>query len=79
MSLEYIVKRILLFFIVVWAAASLNFFIPRIASDRDPIREKLGQLAATGGLNAEGLTEMVEAYQEKFGLDKPCSNSTLST
>ncbi len=71
MSLEYIIKRILLFFIVIWAAASLNFFIPRIASDRDPIREKLGQLAATGGLNAEGLTEMVEAYQEKFGLDKP--------
>lgn len=71
MSLKYVVKRILLFFVVIWAAASLNFFIPRIATDRDPIREKLGLLAATGGVNAEGLTQMVEAYQEKFGLDKP--------
>lgn len=71
MSFKYIIKRILLFFAIIWAAASLNFFIPRMASDRDPIREKLGQLAATGGLNVEGLTEMVEAYQEKFGLDKP--------
>jgi len=71
MTIGYIFKRFLLFLAIVWAAASLNFFIPRMASDRDPIREKLGQLAATGGLNAEGLTEMVEAYQQKFGLDKP--------
>ncbi len=78
MNLRFVVKRFLLFLAVIWAAASLNFFIPRVASDRDPIREKLGQLAATGGLNAEGLTEMVEAYQEKFGLDRPLIEQYLT-
>lgn len=71
MSLGYIVRRIGLLLLVVWAAATLNFFIPRLSPTRDPIRERLGQLAATGGLNAEGIEEMVRAYQARFGLDKP--------
>jgi len=71
MSLSYVLKRIGLFLLVVWAAATLNFFIPRLSPNRDPIRERLGQLAATGGLNASGIEEMVKAYQERFGLDKP--------
>ncbi len=71
MSLEYILRRIGLLLVVIWAAATLNFFVPRLSPNRDPIREKLGQLAATGGLNAEGIEEMVQAYQERFGLDKP--------
>ena len=71
MSRGYIVRRIALFFVVIWAAASINFFIPRMATGRDPIREKLGQLAATGGLRQEGVEAMVKAYQAKFGLDKP--------
>jgi len=71
MSFGYVVRRLCLFFLVVWAAASLNFFVPRMARDRDPVREKLGQLAASGGLRQEGIEEMVRAYQAKFGLDKP--------
>jgi len=71
MSRGYVLKRLLLFLIVVWAAASVNFFIPRLGTGRDPIREKLGQLAASGGLRQEGVEEMVKAYQAKFGLDKP--------
>lgn len=71
MSLGYILRRIGLLLIIIWAAATLNFFIPRLSPTRDPIRERLGQLAASGGLNAEGIEEMVKAYQEKFGLDKP--------
>lgn len=71
MTLQYVLRRIGLLFLIVWAAASLNFFIPRMSPHRDPIRERLGQLAATGGLNSEGIEEMVQAYQERFGLDKP--------
>lgn len=71
MSLGYVFRRIGLLLIVIWAAATLNFFIPRLSPNRDPIRERLGQLAATGGLNSEGIEEMVKAYQAKFGLDKP--------
>ena len=71
MSRSFVIKRIALFFVVIWAAASINFFLPRIATDRDPIRERLSQLAATGGLRQEGVEAMVEAYKAKFGLDKP--------
>ena len=69
--LAHVVRRILLLGLVIWAAATINFFLPRMATGRDPIREKLGQLAATGGLRQEGIEEMVKAYQAKFGLDKP--------
>lgn len=71
MTWRYALKRFALFLIVIWAAASLNFFLPRLGTGRDPIREKLGQLAASGGLRQEGIEEMVKAYQVKFGLDKP--------
>jgi peptide/nickel transport system permease protein len=71
MTRGFVLKRIALFLIVVWAAASVNFFVPRLGTGRDPIREKLGQLAASGGLRQDGIEAMVKAYQEKFGLDKP--------
>lgn len=78
MSRGFIIRRIGLFLIVVWAAASVNFFIPRLATGRDPIREKLGQLAASGGLRQEGVEAMVKAYQAKFGLDKPLHTQYLN-
>ena len=71
MNWNYIVRRVALFLVVVWAAASVNFFVPRLGTGRDPIREKLGQLAASGGLRQDGIEAMVKAYQAKFGLDKP--------
>ena len=71
MNWNFIVKRVALFLVVVWAAASVNFFVPRLGTGRDPIREKLGQLAASGGLRQDGIEAMVKAYQAKFGLDKP--------
>jgi len=71
MNRSFVIRRVALFFVVIWAAATLNFFIPRMGTGRDPIREKLGQLAASGGLRQEGVEAMVRAYQAKFGLDKP--------
>lgn len=71
MWLGYLAKRFGLFLIVTWAAATLNFIIPRLVPGRDPIAERLGQMAATGGFQAEGMREIVAAYQAKFGLDKP--------
>ena len=71
MTSAYVVKRFFLFLIVIWAAASVNFFIPRLSTERDPIREKLGQLAASGGLRQEGVEAMVKAYRVKFDLDQP--------
>ena len=71
MNWNYVVKRVSLFLLVVWAAASVNFFVPRLGTGRDPIREKLGQLAASGGLRQDGIEAMVKAYQAKFGFDQP--------
>ncbi len=70
MSLIYFVKRILLLFLVLWAAASLNFFVPRLAP-RNPVREKIIEMATSGGYVQEGIEEMVTAYEEKFGMHQP--------
>jgi peptide/nickel transport system permease protein len=70
MSIRYLVKRLVLLVLVLWTAATINFFIPKL-SPRDPILEKLQQAAMGGGRQQSGLQEMVAAYQKEFGLDKP--------
>jgi peptide/nickel transport system permease protein len=64
------VKRLLLLLTVVWAAATINFFIPRMA-DRNPVAERLAQMASQSGSSMEGLNEMSKSYEQLFGLDKP--------
>lgn len=71
MSLNYIIKRVLLFFLIVWVGITITFFLPRLAPGRDPIAERMGMLAASGGVNLEAIEEMIEAYRAKFGLDLP--------
>jgi peptide/nickel transport system permease protein len=71
MSLVLLVRRLGLFLVVVWAAATFNFIVPRLAPGRDPVQQRLGQMAAQGGYQQEGIKEMVAAYQQRFGLDQP--------
>jgi len=71
MSLSYVIQRILLFFLVVWVGITITFFLPRLAPGRDPVGERMGMLAATGGVNLEAIEAMVESYRAKFGLDQP--------
>ena len=59
-----------MFFLIVWLAATINFFLPRIGG-QDPIREMMVQQAALGGSVQTGLEEMIEIYNEKFGLNRP--------
>jgi len=66
----YVLRRIGLFLVVTWVAATLNFFLPRL-SGQDPVREKLMDQAMAGGYVHTGIDEMVAVYEEKFGLDKP--------
>ena len=56
---------------VVWAGITLIFFLPRLAPGRDPVRERLGMMAAMGGMNAENVERLAQAYEAKFGLDLP--------
>jgi len=69
---------VLLFFLVVWAATTFIFFLPKLAPGRNPIIERIGLMIATGGSNAGGMQAMVDAYEKKFGLDKPLWQQYLS-
>jgi peptide/nickel transport system permease protein len=66
----YIAKRFIVFLIIVWLAATLNFFLPKL-SGQDPVRTKLLEQAAIGGYVQGGIEDMVKQYDTKFGLDKP--------
>ena len=70
MKLRAIARRILFLLLVVWSAATITFFIPRISS-RNPIRERFAALARTGGFSPDDLETIVASYNAKFGLDKP--------
>ena len=59
-----------MFVVIVWLAASLNFFLPRL-SGQDPVRTKLLQQAQLGGYVQQGIDDMVKVYEARFGLDLP--------
>jgi peptide/nickel transport system permease protein len=65
----YLVRRVLIFLVVVWAAATVNFVIPRLARG-DPVQAQFAQLEALG-IRSEGMAQVVAAYRAKLGLDRP--------
>jgi peptide/nickel transport system permease protein len=65
-----IVKRLLFLVLVIWSAATITFFIPRL-STRNPIRERFAELARSGGFSPQDLEVIVASYSQRFGLDKP--------
>jgi len=68
-SIKKILQRLILL-LVIWTAATITFFIPRI-STRNPIRERFGVLARSGGFSPQDMEAIVQSYNRKFGLDKP--------
>ncbi len=77
MLLIDILKRCGVFFVIVWLAATLNFFLPKL-SGQDPVRTKLLQQAQLGGYVQQGIDEMVKVYEVRFGLDRPLWQQYLS-
>jgi peptide/nickel transport system permease protein len=71
-----ILRRLGLLALVVWLAATVNFIIPRLA-ERNPVAERLSQMAAQGG-SLSGIEEMVRSYEARFGLDRPLWRQYLS-
>jgi peptide/nickel transport system permease protein len=69
MYVSYLLRRIGMFFLVVFLAVTVNFIIPRLMPG-DPVEQKLSSLQATGGQSGD-ITAMVEAYRSRFGLDQP--------
>lgn len=70
MSYRIVAKRILFLLTVIWVAATITFFIPRLSS-RNPIRERFAALARTGGFSPGDMETIIASYNTKFGLDKP--------
>jgi peptide/nickel transport system permease protein len=66
----YLVRRVGVFVLIAWLAATLNFFLPRLTG-QDPVRVKLLQQAQLGGHVQAGIEEMVKEYDRHFGLDRP--------
>jgi peptide/nickel transport system permease protein len=68
-NLSYFVRRIGMFFLVIFVAASFNFVVPRLAPG-NPIGAITSRMAnASAGI--ENGQAMFEAYRKRFGLDDP--------
>ena len=70
MQAIHIARRFGVFLLIVWLAATLNFFLPRL-SGQDPVRTKLLTQASLGGYVQAGIEDMIKVYDQRFGLDKP--------
>src|SRR6266851_3093630 len=69
MRVGYVLRRVGVFFIVVWAAATINFAIPRL-SPADPIKEALLQVTSMGA-SQSGMDVLTKTFAARFGLDQP--------
>lgn len=70
MPLRYLLQRLGTFVLIVWAAATINFAVPRLSSV-DPIREQMMQAVAIGGSSSQSMDEVIASYEKRFGLDQP--------
>ncbi len=70
MPVNYLIRRLILFIVVVWVAATVNFVLPRL-SGGNAIRSQLLQQAAQGGYVQGNIDAMVAEFDKEFGLDKP--------
>src|SRR5207253_10964757 len=77
MRLDYLVRRLILFVIVVWVAATINFVLPRL-SGGNAIRNQLTLQAAQGGYAQNNIDAMVAEFDKDFGLDKPLYEQYLT-
>ncbi len=68
MTIRYLSERVLIFFATVLISVTIVFFIPRMVPG-DPISGVLAKMAAAGG-GSSGNAALVEAYKQRFGLDR---------
>jgi peptide/nickel transport system permease protein len=69
MPVGYVLRRVGVFVLVLWAAATINFAIPRL-SPADPIKEALLKVTSMGAAQG-GMEELTKTFSARFGLDQP--------
>jgi peptide/nickel transport system permease protein len=70
MPVRYVIGRLITFLVIIWAAATINFVVPRLSSV-DPVREQMLQAVSVGGSSAQSMEEVIASYDKRFGLDQP--------
>lgn len=68
-TLNYILRRLAIFFLTIWIAASLIWLIPRLAPG-DPISAMVGRMIRSSGY-VENSEKIIEGWKERFGLNDP--------
>jgi len=69
-NFKIVARRLSFFVLVVWAASTIVFFVPRL-SPRNAIRERFGELARTGGFSPQDIEKIIASMSQQFGLDRP--------
>lgn len=77
MTAKMVGKRLLFLGLVIWAASTIVFFIPRL-SPRNAIRERFAELARMGGFSPGDLEKIILSFTEQFGLDRPLMEQYIS-
>lgn len=69
LTLNYLIRRLVIFFLTIWVAATLMFLIPRLAPG-DPIASMVARLSQQSGY-VENSDRIIEGWKERFGLNDP--------
>lgn len=67
LTVNYVVRRLLVFLLTIWVAATIIFFIPRLAPG-DPIAAMVARLSQQAGY-VENSDQIIEGWRERFGLN----------
>ncbi|MCA0456214.1 MAG: ABC transporter permease [Chloroflexi bacterium] len=68
-TIGYFLRRLAIFFLTIWIAATVIWLIPRLAPG-DPITAMVGRMIQQGG-SVENSAAIIEGWRERFGLNDP--------
>lgn len=74
---RYVLRRVGFLLVVIWVASAINFFLPRL-SGQDPVRSRIIKQLQSGAGMQNNIMEMVEVYDQKFGLTRPLHQQYLT-
>ncbi|MFN8448905.1 MAG: ABC transporter permease [Anaerolineae bacterium] len=69
MTLGYLVRRLAIFFLTIWIAATVIWLIPRLAPG-DPITAMVARMTTQAGF-VENSDKIIEGWKARFGLNDP--------
>ncbi len=67
LTLRYFLRRLMIFFLTIWVAATLIWIIPRLAPG-DPITAMVGRMIRQAGY-VENSDVIIEGWKERFGMN----------